>query len=85
MFRSWRRDEPLPVHNAARRTGFLATRESFAHGYHKQRIIEAKPVGEAMHILGIQEARPNAGGVPEFSSPACSMHEASDAYMGYAG
>jgi hemoglobin len=23
--------------------------------------------------------------VPEFSSPACSMHEVSDAYMGYAG
>jgi Domain of unknown function (DUF6306) len=23
--------------------------------------------------------------VPEVSSPACSMHEADDAYMGYAG
>ncbi len=23
--------------------------------------------------------------MPEFSSPACSMHEASDAYMGYPG
>jgi nitronate monooxygenase len=160
-------------------TGFLATRESFAHDYHKRRLVEAKPgetihteafhvnwpkgaavrvlpnsvtrgehgnpfrdgrevigeeegrpiylfstdsplrdmtgnfeamalyagqgagliksipsaaerlnaiVGEAMRVLGItQEAVPNEGGVPEFSSPACSMHEASDVYMGYAG
>lgn len=27
----------------------------------------------------------NRESVPEFSSPACSMHEVSDAYMGYAG
>jgi nitronate monooxygenase len=160
-------------------TGFLATRESFAHDYHKRRLVEAQPgetihteafhlnwprgaavrvlpnsvtrgehgnplcaerhvigeeegrpiylfgtdsplrnmagnfeamalyagqgagliksipsaaerlnaiVGEAMRVLGIpQEAGPNEGGVPEFSSPACLMHEASDAYMGYAG
>jgi nitronate monooxygenase len=160
-------------------TGFLATRESFAHDYHKQRIIEAQPgetvhtggfhinwpsgasvrvlpnsttrgehgnpffaerriigeevgrpiylfstdsplrnmtgdfeamalyagegagliksipsaaerlnaiVDEAKRILGIaQEAGASEGVVPEFSSPACSMHEAGDAYMGYAG
>jgi len=29
-------------------TGFLATRESFAHDYHKRRILEAKP-GETVH------------------------------------
>jgi nitronate monooxygenase len=29
-------------------TGFLATRESFAHDYHKQRIVDAKP-GETVH------------------------------------
>jgi nitronate monooxygenase len=160
-------------------TGFLATRESFAHDYHKMRVIEAMPgetthtdafhvgwprgaavrvlpnsvtrgehgnpfcagrqvigeeegrpiylfstdsplrnmtgnfeamalyagqgaglinsipsaaerldaiVGEATRILGItQETGPNEGGAPEFSSPACSMHEVSDVYMGYAG
>ena len=38
-------------------------------------------VAEAMSILGI--ARPDDE-VGEFSSPACSMHEVSDAYMGYA-
>jgi nitronate monooxygenase len=160
-------------------TGFLATRESFAHDYHKRRLVEAKPgetihteafhvnwpmgaavrvlpnsvtrgehgnpfgadrrvigqeegrpiylfstdsplrgmtgdfeamalyagqgaglinsippaaerlndiVGEAMRVLGIaQEAGLNEGGVREYSSPACMMHEVSDAYMGYAG
>jgi nitronate monooxygenase len=152
-------------------TGFLATRESFAHDYHKRRVLEAKP-GETLHteafngnwprgamvrvlpnsvtrgehgdpfradppVIGLEEGRPIylfstdsplrgmtgdleamalyagegaglitsipsaaerlraiVGGamrilhevrVPEFSSPACSMHEASDAYMGYAG
>jgi len=29
-------------------TGFLATRESFAHDYHKRRLVEAKP-GETIH------------------------------------
>lgn len=29
-------------------TGFLATRESFAHDYHKQRIVDARP-GETVH------------------------------------
>jgi len=29
-------------------TGFLATRESFAHDYHKRRLVEAK-VGETIH------------------------------------
>jgi nitronate monooxygenase len=160
-------------------TGFLATRESFAHDYHKWRVVEAKPgetvhteafhinwprgarvrvlpnsvtrgehgdplraerriiggeegrpiylfstdsplrdmtgdfeamalyagqgaglitsipsaaerlnaiVDEAMHVLGITEgAGTDEGGVIECSSPACSMHEARDAYMGYAG
>jgi nitronate monooxygenase len=46
-------------------------------------------VGEAMGILGIAGApgpvEADEGVVPEFSSPACLMHEASDAYMGYAG
>jgi nitronate monooxygenase len=162
-------------------TGFLATRESFAHDYHKTRIVEAKPgetihtdafhvnwpkgaavrvlpnsvtrgehgnpfsaerqvigqeegrpiylfstdsplrdmtghfeamalyagqgaglitsipsaaerlsaiVDEATGILGIaEEPRTNEqydGVVHEFSSPACFMHEVSDAYMGYA-
>ncbi len=159
-------------------TGFLATRESFAHDYHKWRIVEAKPgetihteafhvnwprgapvrvlpnsvtrgehgnpfcterkiigeeqgrpiylfstdsplrdmtgdfeamalyagqgaglitsipsaaerlnaiVGEAMRALGIAEdARSDEGSIAGFSSPACSMHEANDAYMGYA-
>lgn len=32
-----------------------------------------------------EEAEPRGGEVPEFSSPACSMHEAGDTYMGYAG
>ena len=40
---------------------------------------------EATHILGGTEESGQAGGMPEFSSPACSMHEASDTYMGYAG
>jgi nitronate monooxygenase len=160
-------------------TGFLATRESFAHDYHKKRLVEAKPgetihteafhvnwptgaavrvlpnsvtrgehgnpfgadqrvigqeegrpiylfstdsplrdmtgdfeamalyagqgaglinsippaaerlddiVGEAMRVLGITpEAGPLGEGVREYSSPACLMHEMSDAYMGYAG
>ena len=163
-------------------TGFLATRESFAHDYHKRRVVEAKPgetihtdtfhlnwprgaavrvlpnsvtrgehgnpfsaerqiigqeegrpiylfstdsplrdmtgnfeamalyagqgaglitsipsaverlnaiVGDAMRILGIAEDpepdEPDSGVVHEFSSPACLMHEVSDAYMGYAG
>jgi hypothetical protein len=36
-------------------------------------------------ILGIAEVdEADEAVVPEFSSPACSMHEASDAYMGYA-
>jgi nitronate monooxygenase len=158
-------------------TGFLATRESFAHDYHKNRVIEAKPgetihteafhvnwprgapvrvlpnsvtrgehgnplcaerqiigqeegrpiylfstdsplrdmtgdfeamalyagqgaglitsipsaaerlnaiVGEAMRVLGIDDAGPDDEPVAEFSSAACSMHEASDTYMGYA-
>ncbi len=43
-------------------------------------------VDEAMRVLGIAEdVRPDDGAVAEFSSPACSMHEASDVYMGYAG
>jgi len=43
-------------------------------------------VGEAMRVLGIAvDAGSDAGVVAEFSSPACSMHEASDTYMGYAG
>ena len=43
-------------------------------------------IGEAIHILGIAaDAEPDAGASVEPSSPACSMHEASDAYMGYAG
>jgi len=158
-------------------TGFLATRESFAHDYHKYRIVEAKPgdtvYTEAFHInwprgaavrvlpnsvtrgergrtscaerrvVGMEEGRPiylfstdsplrdmtgdfeamalyagqgaglitsipSAGerlnaiigeaaralgivqrdrsdeSVPQFSSPACLMHEASDIYRGYA-
>ena len=159
-------------------TGFLATRESFAHDYHKRRLVEAKPgetihteafhvnwprgapvrvlpnsvtrgehgnplcaerqiigqekgrpiylfstdsplrdmtgdfeamalyagqgaglitsipsaaerlnaiVGEAMRVLGIAEdAGADGGSIAGFSSPACSMHEANDAYMGYA-
>ena len=159
-------------------TGFLATRESFAHDYHKLRIVEAKPgetihteafhvnwpkgaavrvlpnsvtrgehgnpfcaerriigqegdrpiylfstdsplrnmsgdfeamalyagqgaglitsipsaadrlntiVGGAMHALGATDGGADDATVGEFSSPACSMHEASDIYMGYAG
>jgi nitronate monooxygenase len=160
-------------------TGFLATRESFAHDYHKRRIVEAKAgetvhteafhvnwpngasvrvlpnsvtrgehgdpfcaerliIGEeegrpiylfstdsplrnmsgdfeamalyagvgaglitsipsaaerlntivngAMHVLGIAQATgADEASVAEYSSPACSMHEVSDAYMGYAG
>lgn len=159
-------------------TAFLATRESFAHDYHKRRIVEAKPgetvhtdafhinwprgaavrvlpnsvtrgkhgdpmraerqiigeergrpiylfstdsplrditgdfeamalyagvgaglittvpsaaerldaiVAEARGLLGISEsAESNPVGGGEFSSPACSMHEVNDAYMGYA-
>lgn len=43
-------------------------------------------VREAMHVLGItREAGRKEGRVSEYSSPACSMHEAGDAYMGYAG
>jgi Domain of unknown function (DUF6306) len=42
-----------------------------------------------MRIPSIDEpAEPDEadeGAVPEFSSPACSMHEAGDVYMGYAG
>jgi nitronate monooxygenase len=148
-------------------TGFLATRESFAHDYHKWRIVEAKP-GETIHteafhvnwprgapvrvlpnsvtrgehgnpycaerkIIGEEQGRPiylfstdsplrdmtgdfeamalyagqgaglitaipsaaerlnsivgeamRALSIAGFSSPACSMHEANDAYMGYA-
>jgi len=41
-------------------------------------------VDEATRALGItQEAAPNEGAVREFSSPACLMHEVSDAHMGY--
>jgi nitronate monooxygenase len=158
-------------------TAFVATRESFAHDYHKNRIVDSKP-GETIHtkafhvhwprgasvrvlpnsvtrgehgdpfhagrqIIGQDQGRPiylfstdsplrhmkgdfeamalyagqgsglitsivaaaerlnaiveeaicvlgvDAGSVPknapvEFSSPACSMHEVSDSYMGYA-
>jgi len=43
-------------------------------------------VDEAMRVLGIAgDVRRDNGAVAEFSSPACSMHEASDVYMGYAG
>jgi nitronate monooxygenase len=43
-------------------------------------------VGEAIRVLGIAEdAGSDEEGIAEFSSPACLMHEASDAYMGYAG
>jgi nitronate monooxygenase len=43
-------------------------------------------VGEAMRVLGIAEhAGHDEGSISELSSPACSMHEASDTYMGYAG
>jgi nitronate monooxygenase len=159
-------------------TGFLATRESFAHDYHKRRLVEAEsgetihtdafhlnwprgapvrvlpnsvtrgehgdPCGAERHIIGHEQGRPillfstdsplrdmtgdfeamalYAGqgvglitSIPpagerlaaiveeathilgrteesaaevdtsEFSSPACSMHEASGTYMGYAG
>jgi hypothetical protein len=42
-------------------------------------------VGEAMRVLGIAEdAGADRGSIAGFSSPACSMHEANDAYMGYA-
>lgn len=42
-------------------------------------------VNEAALILGTaEEALPHPETVPEFSSPACLMHEVSDAYMGYA-
>ncbi len=42
-------------------------------------------VGEAMRALGIAEnAGPDEGSIAGFSSPACTMQEANDAYMGYA-
>ena len=42
-------------------------------------------VGEAMRVLGIaDDAGSDVGSIAGFSSPACSMHEANDAYMGYA-
>jgi nitronate monooxygenase len=150
-------------------TAFLATRESFAHDYHKKRLIEANsgetvhtqafhinwpkgsavrvlpnsvtrgdhgdPYGGDPHVIGEEEGRPiylfstdsplrgmtgdfeamalyagqGAGSIksissaaerlravvdeathvlgdsPGFASPACSMHEVSDVYMGYAG
>jgi nitronate monooxygenase len=43
-------------------------------------------VNEALGVLGIVEPTPAAEtGSAQYSSPACSMHEVSDEYMGYAG
>jgi nitronate monooxygenase len=43
-------------------------------------------VNEALDVLGIAEPTPAAkASASQYSSPACSMHEVSDVYMGYAG
>jgi hypothetical protein len=43
-------------------------------------------VNEALGVLGIVEPTPAAEtGSAQYSSPACSIHEVSDEYMGYAG
>jgi nitronate monooxygenase len=43
-------------------TGFLATRESFAHDYHKKRLVEAKP-GETVHTQAFHVNWPRGAAV----------------------